>query len=93
MENSNTISVCIKWIDNRKGIMCVNYHDGNENENENTFIIHRKNIVKPGKGKELKKLRKGNIISIKNDNKFENVIVTNNDTNNDTDNDEWCILS
>lgn len=78
MENNNPISVCIKWIDNRKGIMCVNYHD--ENKNENSFIIHRKDIVKPEKGKELRNLRKGNIISIKNN-------------KNDTDNDEWCILS
>lgn len=92
MENNNSIFVCIKWIDNRKGIMCVKYHD--ENKYENSFIIHRKDIVKPEKGKELKNLRKGNIISIKidkndnkKDNKFENVINTDNDS------DEWCILS
>ena len=90
MENNNLISVCIKWIDNRKGIMCVKYHDENENKNENTFIIHRKIIVKPGKGKELKKLRKGNIVSIKN-NKYDNKLENINDTDNDTD--EWCILS
>lgn len=59
MSNNDLIDVTIKWIDNRKGLICITLNDGN------TKIIHRKEIIKPDKKSELKTLKKGDIITIK----------------------------
>ena len=57
MLDSDMTCVCIDWIDNRKGIMCISYEDGNK------VVIHRKQIIKPEKG--LRKLKKGDLIEMK----------------------------
>jgi ribosomal protein S1 len=71
MSNNDLIDVSIKWIDNRKGLFCIIFNNGN------TKLVHRKEIIKPEKKSELKKLKKGDVITIK----IFNINI-----------DEWCVL-
>lgn len=79
MENNDLLIGCIKWVDNRKGLICIIY------DNE-TFIVHRKNIYCE-KGKILRKLKKGMIVKFNRN----NINITDSDTT-IVDNDEWCVL-